>query len=53
MPYYWRYLGVTPIEWSSSKNLQITNAGEGVKQRQTFHTVGGHVTGAGNLPPTV
>ena len=30
--------------WSSSKSLQITNAGEGVKKREPSYTVGGNVS---------
>ena len=30
-------------EWPSLKNLQITNAGEGVQKRKTFSIVGGNV----------
>ena len=30
-------------EWSSSKSLQITNAGKGVQKRESSYTVGGNV----------
>ena len=30
-------------EWSSSENLQIINAGEGVEKREYSYTVGGKV----------
>ena len=32
-----------PSEWSSSKSLQIINAGEGVEKREHSYTVGGNV----------
>ena len=31
------------IEWPSSKNLQTTNAIEGMEKREHFYTVGGKV----------
>ena len=34
---------LTWSEWPSSKNLQTTNAGEGVEKREPSHTVGGNV----------
>ena len=34
---------LTPIEWTSSKRLQIINAGEGVEKRERSCTVGGNV----------
>ena len=34
---------LTPSEWPSSKNLQTTNAGEGVEKREPSCTVGGNV----------
>ena len=30
-------------EWPSSKNLQTTNAGEGVEKREPSYTVGGNI----------
>ena len=34
---------LTPSEWPSSKNLQVTNAGEGVEKREPSCTVGRNV----------
>ena len=31
------------FNWSSSKSLQITNAGKGVQKRESSYTVGGNV----------
>ena len=33
---------LTPAEWPSLKNLQITNPGEGVEKREPSYTVGGN-----------
>jgi len=30
-------------EWPPSKNLQITNAGEGMEKKEPTYTVGGNV----------
>ena len=31
------------IEWPSSKNLQMINAGEGVEKKEAVYTAGGNV----------
>ena len=33
----------TPVRMTVTKSLQIINAGEGVKKREPFNTVGGNV----------
>ena len=42
LPVLW---GITSLqlEWASSENLQMTNAGEGVEKREPSCTVGGNV----------